>query len=159
MAVVVVAFDGSFLDCPVHSLDLAVCPRMLDLCQPVLDAILLAAHVEHVRHISGCWSIGVAGREGELNAVVGEHGVDFVGNGLNQIHQERGCRIPISLRDQLDEGKLARSINANIKIKPAFRRLHLGYVDVKIADRIGLELFSIRLVAIHFRQPRDAMSL
>ncbi len=71
VAIVVVAFDGGFLDGAVHPLDLTVCPWMLDLGQPVLDAILLATHVEHMRHVSGCGAICVAWREGELDAIVG----------------------------------------------------------------------------------------
>src|SRR5450432_2767021 len=42
MAVVVIAFDGRFLDGSVHALDLTVRPGVFDLGQPVLDAILPA---------------------------------------------------------------------------------------------------------------------
>ena len=37
--VVVVALDGYLLDGPVHALDLPVGAHVLDLCEPVLDAI------------------------------------------------------------------------------------------------------------------------
>lgn len=82
--VVVVALDGGVFNGAVHPLDLAIGPGMFDFGQPVLNAILPAPHVEHVRHVARCWSIGVAGREGELDAVVGQNGVDFIGNGLDQ---------------------------------------------------------------------------
>ena len=88
--VVVEAFEGGLLDCPIHSLHLAVHPRMLDLGQPVLDAVFAAAHIEHMRHVRGCRSNRVAWQESKLNAVIGEHGVDFVWNGPNQSHQDRG---------------------------------------------------------------------
>lgn len=39
VAVVMVAFDGCLLDCPVHALDLAIGPGVLDLCKPVLDPV------------------------------------------------------------------------------------------------------------------------
>lgn len=52
MAIVVVPFDSRFLDLPVPSLDLAVGPGMLDSCEPVLDPVITATHVEHVRHSS-----------------------------------------------------------------------------------------------------------
>src|SRR5208282_5743856 len=54
MPIVMVAFDGGFLDRPIHSLHLAICPRMLDLGQTVRNAIFLASHVEHTRHVGGC---------------------------------------------------------------------------------------------------------
>ena len=54
VAVVVISLDGCFFNGAVHSLDLTVCPGVLDFGQPVFDTVLLAAHVEHVRHIPGC---------------------------------------------------------------------------------------------------------
>ena len=83
VAVVVKAFDSGFFDRAVHPLDLAVCPRVLDLGETVLDAVLAAAHVEHMRHVAGSRAIGIARRKGELNAVVGENSMDFVGNGCD----------------------------------------------------------------------------
>ena len=71
MTVVVIAFDGRFLDRSVHALDLTVRPGVFDLGQPAPDAILPAADVEHVRHVSGGGTIGIARRERELNAVAG----------------------------------------------------------------------------------------
>ena len=88
VAVVVVALDGRFLDCAVHPFDLTVRPRVLPLGEPVLDAVLLAAHVEHVGDILRGWPVGVARREGKLDAVVGEDRVDLVGHGI-----ERGSYI------------------------------------------------------------------
>ena len=41
VAVVVIALDRRFLDGPVHSFDLAVCPRMLDLGQSMLNVMLV----------------------------------------------------------------------------------------------------------------------
>jgi len=78
VAVVVVALDGRFLDGPVHALDLPVGRRALDLGQAVLDAVFAATHVEHMRHVERGRTIGVTGWERKLNAVVGQHGVDFV---------------------------------------------------------------------------------
>jgi len=60
VTVVMIALNGGFLDCPVHTFDLAVGPRMLDLGKPVLDPVLAAAHVEHMGHAPGRWAIGVA---------------------------------------------------------------------------------------------------
>ena len=45
------------------------------------------------------------------------------------------------------------------RIQLSFRRSHLGDVDVEEADRVALELPLRRLVAVHVRQPADAMAL
>lgn len=44
-------------------------PGVFDLGEAVFDAVFPAVHVEHVRHVSGCRTICVAWREGELNAM------------------------------------------------------------------------------------------
>lgn len=84
MAIVVVALDGGFFNRPVHSLDLSVGPRVLDFGQAVFDAVLAASHVKHVRHVGGCRPIRVARREGELDAIVRQNGVDLIGNRRDQ---------------------------------------------------------------------------
>lgn len=53
LAVVMVSFDGGFLDCAVHLFDLAVGPGVPDLGEAVFDAVLAAAHVEHVGDVAG----------------------------------------------------------------------------------------------------------
>ena len=112
-AVVVIAFDGGFLDGPVHAFDLAVRPRMLDLGESVLDAVLAAAHVKHMGHVPGRWAIGVARWKRELNAVVGEHGVNFVRNGFDKSHQEDGRGRSTGLLHKLYEGKFAGPVDRN----------------------------------------------
>jgi hypothetical protein len=89
VAVVMIAVDGSVLDGAVHPLDLAVGPGVVDAGEAVLDAMLLASHGEHVSHVSSCGSVRVARREAELDAVIGEHGVDAVGHGGDE-----GCEPP-----------------------------------------------------------------
>jgi len=49
MVVIVVSYDGRFFYRAVHSFDLSVSPRMIDLRTTMFDAILMAAHAEHVR--------------------------------------------------------------------------------------------------------------
>lgn len=159
MAVVVVALDGRIFDCPVHPLDLPIRPGVLYLGKAVLDAIVAASHVEHVRHVARRRPICVAGREGELDAVVGENGVDLVRHGLDQSSEEGRCGCPACLPDQLHESKFAGAINGDIEKKLAPGGLHLGNVDVEISDRISPELLLVRLVALHIRQLRNAMAL
>ena len=78
VAVVVIALNGRLLDGAVHSLDLAVGPWMADLGAPMFDAIFAAAHGEHVCDEASSWTIGIARRQAELDAVVGQDGVDPV---------------------------------------------------------------------------------
>ena len=82
--VVVVAFDGRVLDCAVHSFDLTIGPRMVRLRQTMLDPVLPATHIEHVGDEAGGRAAGVSRRKAELDAIVGQHRVDAVGNGLDQ---------------------------------------------------------------------------
>jgi len=88
MVVVMEALDGRFLDRPVHSLDLAVGPRMLRFCQAMFNAIFTASHVEHVCYVPGGRAILVTGRVRELDSVVGENCMDFIGNGFDNRDKE-----------------------------------------------------------------------
>jgi hypothetical protein len=128
---------------------------MLDLGKSVLDAVLAAAHVKHMGHVPGRWAIGVARRKRELNAVVGEHGVNFVRNGFNKRRQEDGRGRSAGL---LHKGKFAGPVDRNIQVQLAFGGPYFGNVDVEITDRIGLELLLVRFVAFDFRQSRNAMT-
>ena len=84
MIIVMVAFNGSIFDASVHSLDLAVCPRMPDFCEPVLNPVFPTTHVEHMVHIGCSWPIFVTRRECILDAIVGENNIDLVGHSFNQ---------------------------------------------------------------------------
>jgi len=53
---------------------------------------------------------------------------------------------------QFDIGKLARPVDGHEEIELSLGCLHLGDVDVEVADRIGFELPLRGLVAIHIRQ-------
>ena len=88
VAVVVVSSDGRFLDGPVHPLDLAVGPGVVDFREAMFDAVLPAAHPEHVGHVSGCRAVGVTGRQAELDAIVGQDCMDLVGHGGDEGDEE-----------------------------------------------------------------------
>jgi len=81
-----------------------------------------------------------------------------VGNGSDRIAQElSGGHLP-SLFDALGEGKLARAVDADGQVEPAFSSLHLCDVDMEIADGIAFEALALRLVVIHIREPGDTMA-
>ena len=97
MTVVIIALDGSVLDRPVHALDLAIGPRMFRHGRSMFDIVLGAGVFEGMgseylaicdcfpderhRRATGTW-------RGELDAVVGQHGVYFIWDGGDQAQQE-----------------------------------------------------------------------
>lgn len=87
------AFDSGVLDGPVHPFDLTVCPRMFRLRCSMIDVCFGAGVFERVgtEYLSLFHGLlderngrATGARRGELDAVVGEHGVDLVGNSFNQ---------------------------------------------------------------------------
>ena len=144
------ALDGCVLDRPVHPLDLAVRPRVVRLGQPVLDPIGFADHVEaHRPRIDG---VPVPGLLGELDAVVGQYGVDLTGNGFEQMLEEFPGSLSISRFNKLSDRKLGSSVDADEEKKLSFSGLHLGNVEVEEADGVALEFLPLGLVALDIRQ-------
>ncbi len=88
VGVVVVTPDGSFFERAVHALDLAVGPWVVGLGQPMLNPVFPADAIEHVDAVLRGRSIAVLRHVAELDSVIGEHGVDFVGHGLDQLCEE-----------------------------------------------------------------------
>ena len=111
VVVVVVAFDRCVLDRAVHPLDLAIRPRMVWLCEAMLDTFSVTDHVKaHRPRING---IPVPGLLSELNAVVRKYGVDLVGHRLEHMLQELPSGLPVCFFDQLGHSKFACAVNAN----------------------------------------------
>jgi len=157
VAFVVEALYGGVLYGAVHPLDLTVGPRMVRLCEPVLDAIRFTDHVE--AHRPGDDRVPVPRLLCELDAIIGQDGVDLIGDGLEHVLQELPGGAPVSLLDELGHRELARAVNADKEIEFALSGLHLGDVNVEEADRVALELLALRLVAADIWQARDAMPL
>ncbi len=154
VAVVMVALDGGFLDCPVHPLDLAVSPGMLDLGQPVLDLMFVADPVEDMME-----GVFVVRHIGELDPVIRQHGVDGIRHGSDQIAQELGGDHFAGLPVQFNKGELGCPVDCHEEAQLALGGLHLGNVDVEVAYRVGLELALRFLVAGHLGQPADPVAL
>lgn len=51
MAVIVISFDRRLLERAVHAFDLAIGPRMVGLCEAMLDPVLPAAQRERMRRV------------------------------------------------------------------------------------------------------------
>ena len=56
-------------------------------------------------------------------------------------------------------GELACSIDGHEEIELAFSRLHLGDVDVEVADRVALEFLPALLLAVDTWQARNVVAL
>lgn len=118
----------------------------------MLDAVFPAGAPEDVLH-------GRAVLLAVFELDVGEGRVDFVGNRRDEVAQELGCDHLGGPLLQFDIGELARLIDGHEELQLAFSRLHLGDVDVEVADRIGLELLLGWFVAFDFRQAGNAVAL
>ena len=117
---VVVASDRRLLDRAVHAFDLAVSPGMVRLGQAVFDAVLAAAHVEHVGHVLRGWPAALAGLIAELHAIVGEHGVDLVRDGGDQGFEKVRCRLAVGCIVKSGKGELGRAIHGHEQMQLAF---------------------------------------
>ena len=168
MILVVEAFDGCVLDGPVHPFDLAVGPRVLRLGGAVIDAGLGTGILEGVR------PDGLSPGEGfddqrncraarawrrELDAVVGQHGVDPVGHGFEEMAEKVSRDARGRFFVQLDEGKLRRAVDGDEQVKLAGLRPDLGDIDVEIAERVSLELAFAWGGALELGQSGDAVTL
>jgi hypothetical protein len=97
-------------------------------------------------------AVGMTRREDELDRIIHQNGVDPVGNGLDQSHEEiRGGGSP-GPSDELDEGEFSCPINDDIEVELAFGGLHFGNIDMEVADRVGFELPLCGLVAFNVGQ-------
>ena len=158
VAVVVVALDSGLLDGPVHALDLAVDPGMIRFGKPVIDAMRKTDPVKGMSAKARRWPFAVLGKVGELDSVIGEHGMDAIGDLFDKGLKE-GCDGPhVGPFHQLDHDELRGTIDGHDEIEPAFGGAHFSQIDVEVADRIPLELLPCGLVALGLRQSANAMA-
>jgi len=109
---------------------------MMGLGEAVFDAVTATDAIEGMASEAGCRSLTVPGQIGELDAVVGEHGVDAVRNRFDEGFEEGGGGPHVCLFDEFDDGELGGAIDGHEQVELAFSRSHLGQVDVEEADRI-----------------------
>src|SRR5665213_2682827 len=159
MGVVEVAFDRGILDGSIHALDLPMGPGMIGFGQPVFDSMNETEPVEGMATEARGWPLPVLRQIGELDAVVGEHGVDAVWNGLDERFEERCCGSHICFFNEFDDSELRGTVDGYEQVEIAFGGPHLGQVDVEEDDRIGVEFLPLRLVLFHVRKAADAMPL
>ena len=132
---------------------------MSDFRKPVFDPIFSSAHVEQVGHVCGGRPVLVARWKSELDSIVCEHDVDLVGSSFDECFEKGRSCFPVGLVYELNERKFARSINGNLEMQLTFRGLQFSNIDMKVANRIALELLALRFVTIDIRQARYSMAL
>ncbi len=154
VAVVVVAADGRFFERSIHAFDLAVGPRVIDLGQPVFDGRFAAGALKDMLE-----DVVVALSIDELNTVISEDGVNFIGDGIDQVSQElRRHHFP-SLIVELGEGEFGCPVHGHEEIELPLFGSDLGNIDVEIADGVFFERLFGRLVTFDFRQPAAVVAL
>ena len=83
--------------------------------------------------------IAVLGQVGEGHAVVGEHGVDLVGEDLDHVPEEGGAFHLAGAVVELDVGELRDPVDGQEHDELAVGVAQLAAVDVDVADLVGLE--------------------
>ena len=99
------------------------------------EGLLLGDHLPDFHRRPGAAS-GIS----EVGSVVGEDRVDLVRDGLDQPTQEICGVAPRDRLAEFDKGELRGSVDGDEEVELALRGSNLGDVDMKLADRIGLEL-------------------
>lgn len=157
VAVVVVALNRGLFDGAVHALDLAVGPGMIGFRETVVDAMQQTDPIEWMAAKAGCWSLSILWKISELDAVVGEHGMNPIRNSRDQRLQEGCGGSHVRTLDQFHESELGSAVDSHEEVELAFGGADFGQIDMEVADRIVLELLLSSLAAFDFRQPADAM--
>ena len=151
VTVVVVPLDGGVLDGAVHAFDLSVGPWVVWLGQPVLNFMECAGAIEGMATQYGGRTFAVFGQISELDAVVGQHGVDAVRHRLDQRVEKGRSGLRVGPFDELGKGKLRGPVDSNEEVELSFSSADFGDIDVKEADRVALEALLRRLVAVDLR--------
>ncbi|GAP24886.1 hypothetical protein GLF_1768 [Gluconobacter frateurii NBRC 101659] len=150
MAVVMEAFDGCFLDCPVHPLNLTVRPGMIGFRQTMFDPLGFANHVK--AHWTRPRRIAITRLLGELDAVIGQNGMNPIRDHTQEMFEEfPGC-LPIGFPDELCDSEFACPIDGNEEIQLASALWTSGDIEMKEPDRVAFEALASGLVSRDIRQ-------
>ena len=138
MGLVMIALNGGLLERAVHPLDLSIPirPGMVRLGEAVINAVLSAHAVEDMdtREL-------VLLAVGELDAVIGQHRMQLVGHGLDEIAEKLGCDHLGRSGMQFGVSELARAVDGHEQVELPLFGSNLGDVDVEVAQRIRPEGF------------------
>ena len=159
--------ESSWLEGLVHAFDLTVRPRVPWFGQSVVDGVLGAGILEPVRPEEFTGIDGDADARGgradvswccEVDAFVGQHGMDFVRHGFDEGAEEVAGDLPGGFLVQFGEGELRDPVDGDEKEELALLGADLGDVDVEVAGRVSLELLLVRLTVGDLGQAGSAAS-
>ncbi len=132
---IMIALDSGFLERAIEAFDLPIGPGVSRLGEAVLDAKLAVDTVETVAAREE-----LMGLPGELDTVVRQDAMHFVGPLLKHPAQKLGGHDSLGLWGQLGKGYFAGAVNGDKQLLATFFGLHFGKVDVQVANRIVLKL-------------------
>ncbi len=150
---VVVSRQGGFFGRSVQSFDLTVGPRVVWLCQPVLDSAhhcprtnggQIRACANHVEpHWPGIGGVPVPRLLCELNAIVCQDAVNAIGHGFEMVFEEFPRRFATGLPYQLCHRELAGSIDSDKEMEFSLLRSELSDINVEEANWVALEFLPV----------------
>ena len=88
---------------------------------------------------AGRWAFAVLRQVGELDSVIGEHGMDAVWDRFDKGLEEGSGGLHAGLFYKLNRDELGGAIDGDQEVKLAFRGTYFGQVDTEEADRIPVE--------------------
>ena len=155
---VVEGLDRGFLDGAVHPLGLPVRPRVIGFGELVSNAIFIAHPAKDVHAQKGMDGfVAVLGQISKGHAVVGEDGVDSVGEGLDSATQKVRAVHLSHVIPEFHIGELGNPVNGQKHVELALGQAQLGNVDVHVTDFGWRKLAPPCGFDIARWQPRDAM--
>src|SRR5579859_2895005 len=83
VAVVMEAVNSGLFDGAIHTFDLSVGPRMPGLSEAMIDSVQKTDPVERVSAETSRGAFTIFGQIGELDSVVGQYGMNAIGNGCH----------------------------------------------------------------------------
>lgn len=108
---------------------------------------------------ASCWPLSVFQQVGELDAVIGEHGVNAIRTASTSVSRKaEAARISARSTSSTTANFDVRS-DGYKQVELSFAYFNLGQANVEEAFWIGVVLLPARLVPLDLRQTADAMSL
>ena len=152
---------NGFGDAAIEALDQAVSLRMVRLCQAMVYAVLLAEPIKGMiaGRLPGRFVLLVDGEAvGELGAVVGQDGVNFVREVSEKALEEAGCGLAVSSGMDLDIDVAGGTIDRDEGItSAALQGRQMLQVEMDKSNAGGLE--DARLWLLRFGTTADAVAL
>lgn len=129
---------------------------MIGFGEAVVDAMQKTTDpIKRVATEAGGWPPSVLRQVGELDSAVGEDGVDPVRNSRKESIQERRSGSHVRKLNKFHEGERRGTIDGREKVQLAFGSPHFGKFDVKVANRISLELIPAWPAAVPFQTAKQ----